>query len=164
MNARSKVVDLDGTKFHVRKLTPDVGSFILMRMLGLSMQAARVEAEKHPEKTGREYEAPRPVEAKPEVKVSGEDRTRALVFSIMSSGISFEEFSVVQKAWMQAVTVPYVVDGIDMPMPVMSHDGAWTKHGEGLANDVALVMRLTSEVLVFCFASFFEPSGPGLTI
>jgi hypothetical protein len=154
MQVRSKVVEFSGHKFQVRKLLPDTGSFIFMRMLGISM---RMSAE-----TKSEENVPKLEPNKKPEKVSGEMRVRALSFSVFSGGISFEDFKFIQAQCMKSVAIIDVREGMDFPMPVVADDGTWTPEGLVVMDDVGLVTRLTTEVLVLCFADFFEESSPGL--
>lgn len=156
MQTRSKVVELSGRKFHLRKLSPEVGSFILMRMLGVSMQA---EAARPTQPDASQ--APRSVEEAP-VDITGEMHVRAITFRVFSGGMGFEDFKFVQDNCMRAVSIVEERAGVDFPMPIMNDSGVWTAEGEFVAEDVGLVMRLTTEVLIFCFAGFFAASGPGL--
>lgn len=159
MNTRSKVVDLVGLKFEVRKLLPDAGSFIFMRMLGISMRMATAVT------SGAQTPAPAPTpeEAKELLaKTTGEMRVRALAFSVFSGGISFEDFRFIQEHCMQVVSIIKEREGVDFPLPIMTLDGTWTPDGAAVRENVSLVMQLTTEVLVLCFSDFFAESSPGL--
>lgn len=157
MQARSKIVDLSGTKYHLRKLPPDVGSFIFMRILGISM---RQQADRPVPSTKKQEEVEKQEE---ETKISGELRIRALSFAVFSGGvINLEDFRLIQRSCLQVCGVVVERSGTQFPMPVMTDTGDWTKEGEELANNVGLVMRLTTEVLIFCFADFFDDGGTGL--
>lgn len=161
MQTRSKVVELSDRKFQIRKLPPEVGSFIFMRMLGISMKSAAAASEA-PTST---VVADEPAAAVEEVapQATGEMRVRALSFAVFSgSGIGFEDFKFIQNSCMRAVSVVDVRSETEFPMPVMTDSGVWTKAGSDLSDDVGLVMRITTEVLVFCFSDFFEGSGIGM--
>jgi hypothetical protein len=160
MQTKSKIVELSGTKYHIRKLPPDVGSFIFMRILGISMRQSAENAEKaRPVASKKQEEAE---EAAEETKISGEMRVRALSFAVFSGGaVSFADFKLIQQSCMQVVGVVVDRAGTSFPMPIMSDLNDWTKEGEDLASNVGLVMRLTTEVLIFAFADFFEDGGTG---
>lgn len=156
MQTRSKVVELSSRKFEIRRLSPEIGSFIFMRMLGVSMRTAAVERESKPASAKEEKES------EPAPEISGEMKVRALTFSVFSGGMGFEDFKFIQNGCMRVVSVVENRAGIDFPLPIMDDAGKWTPDGISLSFDVGLVMRLTTEVLIFCFADFFEGSGLGL--
>lgn len=153
MAARSKIVDVKGTQYEVRRLAPEVGSFIFMRMLGLSFKARNEQAERaEVKKTGD-------AEAAPAEPISGEMQVRALSFSVMSGAIGFDDFKFIQSACIKNVSRQDESTGFFMP--VMTDAGQWTKAGEELESNVGSVMSLTTEVLILCFADFFESPGLG---
>ena len=142
---RTKQVDLKGRKFELRRLSPEVGTFILMRMMGVQMRSEAAQEERAP--------------AKPAVKppeISGEARVRALSFIVFSGAISFEDFKFIQSACMHCVSIVKVAEGEAFPMPIMSDAGEWTKDGQAVVDDVQLLMNLTTETLVLSYADFFE--------
>lgn len=151
MNTRSKVVELGGARFEVRRLPPEVGSFIFMRMMGASM---RMES---PVENG-EKQAEDP--GKPKIEVTGEMRVRALTFAVFSGNISFDDFKFIQDACMRVVSKMEVNAGQEFPMPIMADNGRWTQNGQEVYESVGLVTQLTAEVLVFCFSDFFNGSSP----
>lgn len=153
--SRSKVVELSNKKFDIRKLPPEVGSFILMRMMGVSVKMMRDEPPiKHKEA------APAPTEVKPPEKISGETHVRLTAFTVLSGGVAFEDFTFIQASCMKVISC---YNAAGFAMPIMSDSGEWTKDvGEDVADDVGLVMKLTTEVLVFCFADFFESGSLGV--
>lgn len=157
MQIRSKIVDIAGTKYHLRKLPPDVGSFIFMRILGISMrqQVNAPKPAKQPERLEKQPEE--------ETVLSGETRIRALTFAVFSGGvISLDDFRLIQQSCMKVCGVVVERAGTPFPMPIMSDGGEWTAEAEDLSGSVSLVMRLTTEVLVFCFADFFGDGEIGL--
>jgi hypothetical protein len=91
-------------------------------------------------------------------------RVRALSFSVFSGGMSFSDFQFIQGHCLQVVGVMKERAGSEFAMPLMTGDGVWTPDGKPIEDDIGLVMRLTTEVLVFCFADFFGESGPGLQV
>lgn len=166
MQARIKVVELGGKRYQLRRLPPDVGSFIFMRMMGLSMRASQVEAEKAQAQSLKARYAskldtkPTPETPKLPEKITGEMRVRALTFSVFSGGVSFEDFQFIQRACIQTVGRIDTHSGQEFPMPIMQDTGQWADMD--VAEDVGLVMQLTTEVLIHSFASFFdEPTIAG---
>jgi hypothetical protein len=157
MQTRSKVVELSGNRFQIRRLPPEVGSFIFLRMLGVRMRS--MENVQAPQQKQEETVA---AEAKKEEKITGEMQVRALSFSVLTGGIGFEDFKFIQTSCMKAAALIQERAEVDFPMPIVTDAGLWTAEGEVVASNVGLVMQLTTEVLIFCFADFFEGSGPGL--
>jgi hypothetical protein len=133
---------------------PEVGSFIFMRMMGLHMRMLQERLDKEAKKD----EEPKKEEEAKE-KVSGEMQVRALTFSIFSGGIGFEDFKFIQSECLKAVSKRNEVGAF---MPIISDGGVWTVDGEEVKNDVGLVMKLTTEVLILCYSDFFEESSPGI--
>lgn len=155
MQARSKVVTLLEREFQLRKLPSDVGSFILMRMIGASM---RMRSAEPPEKLTEEQEA-KMKEATD--KITGEDRVRSLIFILFSSSMDFADFKLIQNNCLRCVSLIEERDGQKLPIPIMNDDGVWTP-GQNIDSDFSLISKLTSEVLVLCFSDFFDKSGSGM--
>jgi len=148
---RTKQVDLKGRKFELRRLSPEVGTFILMRMMGVQMRSEAAQEERALAKPVATTE--------PTVKpseIDGEACVRALSFIVFSGAISFEDFKFIQSACMHCVSIVKTAEGETFPMPIMSDAGEWTKDGQAVVDDVQLLMNLTTEVLVVSFSDFFE--------
>jgi hypothetical protein len=153
MQARTKSVEISGKKFELRRLPPEAGSFILMRMMGVNMRDSMLAAD-----TARPGK-PATIEAGEPTKIDGETKVRALAFHVFSGGIKYEDFRFIQQACMKCVSQ---VNSQGLPIPVLMDSGEWVPvDGESLDGDVGLVMRLTSDVLVFCFSDFFDSGGTG---
>lgn len=162
MIVRTKTVELQGYKFQLRRLPPQLGSFIFMRMLGISMRASAAAQEEQvakPRKNKPQVQATTEVE---QPKPTGEEQVRALSFSVFSGGMPFADFDFIQTGCMKVISIVEHREGVDFPMPIMNDNGSWTPSGEDLSYDAGLVMRLTTEVLILCFADFFGGSGLGL--
>lgn len=158
MQARTKTVEVDGVEYELRRLPPEVGSFIFMRMLGAHMKVAS-EAKPSTASPSVAPETPAP----PPEKVSGEMQVRALSFVVLSGGVGFEDFSFIQKACMKVVARLEDRSGQKFPMPVMTDAGEWTPSGQDLAYSPGSVVKMTTEALIFSFADFFDgPPGLGM--
>lgn len=143
MKTKTKEIQIGDNSFQLRKLDPEAGSFILMRMIGaLQSGVAASTGEANATPTG---EVP-----------SGEDMVRAVAFGAFFRGLDFEMYRFVQKHCLACVSV---LKG-DAPIPIVSDGGAWVAT-EVDSGDVAAIMRLTVEVLVFNFADFFDQGGFG---
>jgi hypothetical protein len=151
---RTKQLELNGRKFDLRRLPPEVGSFILMRMMGVQMRDQADRESVKPAAAAVATEKP--------VEISGEMRVRALSFIVFSGAIDFADFKFIQQHCMRCVALVTEAAGESFPMPIISDDGQWTKDGQAVADDVGLVMKLTTEVLILCFADFFEADATGL--
>lgn len=151
MQPRSKVVSLAGHKFQVRKLPPEVGSFILMRMLGTSMRAAA-------NAPSLELTEEQLVEA---AKITGEMRVRAMAFNIFSGGVSFDDYKFIQEHCMKVSAIMLTRAEVESPQPIMMADGSYTPDGQVVADSITLLTQLPMEVLILCFADFFDASSPG---
>jgi hypothetical protein len=156
MQARTNIVELKGLSFELRRLLPEVGSFIFMRMMGMNMRMAQENAERTAPKP--EQQQPSVENAEPDEPISGELKVRALAFSVFAGGIAFDDFKFIQSACLKAVSRK---NDAGLYMPIMSDGGVWTGDGKEVRNDIGLVMQLTTEVLIFCFADFFEETSPG---
>jgi hypothetical protein len=152
--SRSKAVELKGLSFELRRLLPEVGSFIFMRMMGMNMRMAQENAERAAPKSEQQSTE----DAMPAEPISGELRVRALAFSVFAGGIAFDDFKFIQSACLKSVSRK---NDAGLYMPIMSDGGVWTGDGKEVRDDVGLVMQLTTEVLIFCFADFFEETSPG---
>lgn len=157
MHERGKTVPLSGKNYHIRRLAPEVGSFIFMRMLGISMrQSTDAPPKRQAEETEREDDVQ-------QEKLSGEVRVRALAFTVFASdSMKFEDFKFIQKSCMQCVSAVEERSGTEFPMPIISDSGVWTKEGSHVSDNPGLVMRLVQEVLVLCFSDFFDEGVTGL--
>jgi len=96
--------------------------------------------------------------------VTGEMRVRALSFGVFSGGMNFADFKFIQDNCMRSVAIISERGGSEFPMPLVTGDGVWTPEGQPIADDIGLVMRLTTEVLVFCFSDFFAEGGHGMQV
>ena len=153
LQPRVKQIEIGARKFELRRLSPEVGTFILMRMMGVQMR----DQPAVPVQT-----APATADKPPAVEISGETRVRVLSFVVFSGAIGFEDFKFIQQHCMRCVALISETAGESFPMPIVSDGGEWTKDGQAIADDVGLVMKLTTEVLILCFADFFEAGATGL--
>ncbi len=164
MQGRTKIVTFKELEFELRRLLPEVGSFIFMKMMGLSMRSAQEAAERAASQPAEaqstaEAASSAPEPAAPSSEVTGELRVRALAFSVFTGGVSFDDFKFIQTACLKAVSRK---NEHGLFMPIMSDSGVWTGDGKEVREDVGLVMQLTTEVLILCFADFFDETNPGI--
>jgi hypothetical protein len=155
MNVRTKQVDIASRRFELRRLPPEVGSFILFRLMGASM---RMSAER-PAPTKKADAADEASTDEAIKNMTGADRIRALAFAVFSGGMSFDDFKFVQQSCMRAAAVLVERGGQAFPMPLMLDNGDWTPDAEELSGEPGTVNNLVMEVLIHSLASFFETSG-----
>ena len=147
MTEKTKAVPLGGYSFQIKKLPADVGSFILMRLMGEAAKAAQ-NAPQRP--VG-------PDEVKPdEVKITPEDRVRGLCFIVFSGTMPFDLFQFIQRHCMLVVRK---MENESTPMPIMADDGRWAN--PEIATNHQLVVQLMIEVCIFNFADFFAENATG---
>ena len=165
MQARTKVVELNKKRYTLRRLPPDVGSFIFMRMMGINMRVAQAEQEREQDRAsnrptyGSKLDTVPQKPTVPEVKPSGEAQIRALSFIVMSGGIPFEDFQFIQRSCLKVVSRIDTMQGQEFPIPIMADSGQWADLD--IADNISLVMSLTTEVLVHSFADFFDTTTGG---
>jgi hypothetical protein len=143
MIEQSKVVPLNGHNFQINRLPADVGSFILMRLMGEAAKAAQ--------NAPQISEEPK----EPKKEITPEDRIRALCFVVFSGTMTFDLFQFIQRHCMM---VTRKMEN-ELPMPFMSDDGRWADRQ--IAANHSLIVKLMIEVCVFNFASFFSETGTG---
>jgi len=146
MTPKTKIVEFSGTRYQVRKLSPDVGSFILGKALMVGIKASEESAASN----GDAVAAPD--------KAAPEDMARAIAFSFVFRGADFETHRFVQGKCLAVCSRMESKDGgPELPMPIVNDAGAWAI--PEIRDDVALVMRLEVEVLAFNFTDFFAVGG-----
>lgn len=153
MKPRTKEIEISDQKFRIGKLLPDVGSFILMQMIGAGFKR-QMEAENHP------APAAEPASDVPRETLPSDDAVRGLAFSAFLDGLDFKQFQFIQQ---QCLRVCARLEGsphdpaAELPMPILMKDGRWAI--TEIRDDVTLVVRLTIETLVFNLSDFFEQGG-----
>jgi hypothetical protein len=139
---KTQVVTLGEQRFQIGRLRPDAGSFILGRLIG--------EAQKASADVPRETSAPIQPDAPAQ---SGEDTARALCGLFFTRNADFELYSFIQKHAVSVCARLEVVGGAEAPIPLVNASGQWAI--PEVRDDIGIVSRLTTEVLVFNFADFF---------
>lgn len=142
MKEKTKLVTIDGVTYQLKRFMPDVGSFILGRVLnaGATATIQRMKA------LGDILaDIPQPTTPPEEVDVDTQIRRTA---STAFGAMTFEERTQIQRKCMEACARMEE----DAPMPVSNANGM-------ILDDLTLVMRLELEVLVFNFHDFFAEGG-----
>jgi hypothetical protein len=144
MNEKTKIVEIAETRYQLRRFTPDVGSFILMQIIGASLK-------------GQENVEARPEAAPPaSEQPKGEDLVRAVTFSAFLHGLDFEAHRFIQGRCLALCSRMEGEAGQEAPMPIVNGTGVALPE---LRDNMQLVMQLEMEVLVFNFSDFFAGGG-----
>ena len=128
----STTVELDGQTFVIRRMLPEVGSFITTRIL---------------------------LAAADQVGQAAKDGTLFSAFAAFLRGLDFEAFKELQRNCLGVVDRMEQLPGIPTPtpMPIISVDGSWA--APDVAADLQLVLSLTTQSLMFNVSDFFAQSG-----
>lgn len=146
LKPKTKTVDIDGTRYQLRRMGPDVGSFILMKFMGAMAQRMSTAAPAAQEAT------------EPDSAIAtNEDIVRGIAVAGMSGAFDLETHSLIQRECLMTVSRLEDKDGTELPMPIMNSSGAYAV--PEVKEDIALVLRLQMEALVFNLSSFFEQGG-----
>jgi len=142
---KTKTVVIDGQKYLIRKLTANVGSFILARVLAAS--AGGVMAVK---------DEPKSSDADAVKRRNSE--MMAAMFAAFLRGLNFEEFSFIQNHCLAVVArLESPAGSPEAPMPIVTDDGVFAI--VEVSDDLPLVMNLTIQSLLFNLSDFFDLSG-----
>lgn len=147
MKEKNIIVEVDEKRYRIGRFTPAVGSFILLQIIGAGFKGQDLNVSAPPPS---EPAAPA---AAPEAR-SGGDMVRALVFAAFLRGVEFKLHEFIQR---ECVAVCSVMTG-DLPMPISNGLGSLLPE---IQEDMALVIKLEIEVLVFNLADFFAGNGLG---
>lgn len=154
-------MEIDNQKFEFTKLPADVGSFILMRLIGLSGEAS-AKVSKGQEEKQSTIETVEQLEKKP---TSGAENVRMIAFLIFSSGVlPLDDFRILQTECLKTVSrYEPMANGTEALIPVMRPDGRFvaSKTLPPIDKDFGLMNRLVTESLVFNYADFFGRSVGG---
>jgi hypothetical protein len=152
MKPKTKTVEIGDAKYQIRKLSPDIGSFILMQSIRAAMKSGNM--------AGAPSGGTQAVEEVPEAERNPEDIVRAVANAAFLGGFDFETHRFVQTSCLAACSRLEIAEapgGVEIPMPIVNSFGAWAILE--IRDDVALVMRLAVECMVFNFSDFFSEGG-----
>ena len=144
---KTKIVEIDGARYQLRRLSPEAGSFIAMKLLSAAQQGPSKEGG-GPRKDGEEPTAPA------QVAPSGEQMVRVVAL-LAFNGLDFESHSFIQKKCLECCA--RLEGDPELPMPIVNSSGAWAI--AEIKENLSLVMKLELEALVFSVAPFFESGG-----
>ena len=136
MSVKTKIVDVQGKQYQVRKLRPNIGSFIITRVMAAGVGTSSVEDDD---------DAP-------------DKKLLVSMFSAFLKGIDFDTFSFIQNNCLAVVSrMEPAPDGQLLPMPITTDTGVFA--ALDVADDLSLVMSLTIESLLFNLSDFFDGGG-----
>lgn len=143
MTEKTKIVEVAGTRYQLSRFPANVGSFILMKLIGAGLTGMNVNGNQ---------EAPAKVAAEP----SGEEIVRAFTFAASSRGLTFDEHNWIQQKCLSVCARLEDHSGVEVPMPLMTSSGVTLPE---IRDDLQLAMKLEIETLVFNYSSFFAEGG-----
>jgi hypothetical protein len=150
-----KYVDLGETQYRIGRLTPAVGSYILGQIMSANLR--RMDDFRA---AGRITTAPEPtlMVAGKEVPIDSEGLVRAAGMAAFLGGFDLDTHAKIQQLCLAQVSemTQNGGGGEPTPMPIATANGTLLPH---IAIDMALVMRLEMEVLVFNLTDFFAQGG-----
>jgi hypothetical protein len=143
---KTKRVTIDDTQYQLKRFAPDVGSFILSRILSAGTRALietmKALGDVQPPTSALGEPVPEPQVEDHEARIR---QMATSAFGVMS----FDERSMIQRRCLEACSR---LEGEDTPMPLANSSGT-------IIDDLQLVMCLELEVLVFNFQDFFAGGG-----
>lgn len=147
MIEKTKVVELSGRRYLLRRMSPEIGSYVLMQIVGGLTKALTSGGEPTTnESIGKSGGAAE--------KLRGEEFMRAVALPAFR-GLDFDTHKFIQTKCVAACS--RLEGDPEMPMPIVSDSGQWAI--PEIRDDMSLVMRLEVESLVFNLAPFFEAGG-----
>lgn len=146
MKPKTKIVTIDSSRYEIRKLPPDVGSYILMQIIGAGISASST--------GGSPVETPTQAQTE---KLSGEDMVRAMTFAAFLRGLDYDKYCFVQSKCIAACSRMEDRGGTELPMPIVNDSGQWAI--PEIKDNLSLVVQLTVETLVFNLSDFFAEGG-----
>jgi hypothetical protein len=131
MIEKTKVVEVQGMRYQIRRMRPNVGSFILTRVVAAGASAASME--------------------RPDANMLQG------MFAAFLRGLDFDTFSFIQNNALSVVARLDKSDGGEIPMPIVSDDGVFAD--ANVSDDLSLTMALTVQSLIFNLSGFFSEGG-----
>lgn len=148
LNPKTKNVEIDGKNYQIRRMEPNVGSYLLFRLLGAMNELKTGDA---PATTGNETTAPA---AAP----SGEDIARSVVLAaLFQANKDFEFHCFLQAKALAVISRLEGEPGSERPMPIMTSSGVIAL--PEIREDITLISKLEIESITFNLSPFFEGGG-----
>jgi hypothetical protein len=142
---KTKLLQVGDVRYELHRFDPATGSFILMQLVGAAVKAAQAQGS---------TEAAAPVKEPPDDPA---DRVRMLVWAAYINSADFEMHKFVQNKCLAVVSRVESQNGSgEVVIPISNGNGAILPE---VRDDVALVLKLETEVMVFNFTDFFAGEG-----
>lgn len=142
---KTKALEIEGRTYQFRKLAPDVGTYILFRLLAASLNSSS--------------SADPSSSAETSAIVNPDDVARSFAMAGFLRGLGLDDFRLIQRECMKKCSRMESTEAGEIPTPVMMEDGRFAI--PELADNMTLITRLTMESLVFNFSDFFAHGGLG---
>jgi hypothetical protein len=139
MHEKTKMVDVEGGSYQLRKMTPDVGGYIWQKLMQAVFKAGQDSVPREEDESAIAAAKARPAE----------DRVKGIC-ALAFMGLSIADYRFVQNSSMKVVSR---IEN-DVPMPVMADDGRWA--ATDIADNPFLVTKLMTETLAFNLSSFLS--------
>lgn len=156
MKLKTKIVDISGTHYQIRKLAPDVGSYILGHAISAIATKAATKGGQSPQNAQDNIGGATAPETAAVSESSAEDLARAVALATFG-GLDFELHRFVQQKCLAVCSRMECTEGSDVPMPIVNDSGQWAI--PEIRDDLSLVMKLEVEALVFNLSDFFAGGG-----
>lgn len=151
---KTRIVEIGGTNYQFRKMLPEIGSYLLMKLLSAGFNAQGGANLENPHANSEAAAQPDADKREP----SGEKLVRAVAFAAFLRGLDFESHRFVQRACLAVCSRMEERNGSGaLPMPLMNDSGAWAI--PEIRDDIPLIMKLELEALAFNLSDFFEQGG-----
>lgn len=147
MKPKTKVITVAGANYQLSKLSPEVGSFILWKIIGGVRKAVE---------TASPATQVEPAESAKTENQDFEAKTRGMI-SIALGTMDLELHALIQKHAIAAVSEWVLAGTTEVGRPLVSSDGRWAN--PEVRDNLMVVNRLVMELLVFNLSDFFEQGG-----
>jgi len=143
---KTKTIEIDGHRYQIRRFMPDIGSFILMQVIGAGIKSGQSQASEPDKEVSETPDA--------------ETIVRTLIFgAFFGNSLNCDAFGFVQKQCMRICSRMEGTETSELPMPIVNDSGQWAIMD--VRDDLALVIKLSVECMVFNFSDFFAEGGLG---
>lgn len=147
MIAKTKNFEVDGTTYQIRRMPPDVGSYLVFRLLGAMNEIKTPDAARDGNDT-----------TEPAAVLSGESKARIVVLAaLFQANKDFEFHCFLQQKALSVVSRMEGEPGSERPMPVMAGGGVIAL--PEVRDDLSLISKLEIESICFNLTPFFEGGG-----
>jgi hypothetical protein len=156
VNEKTKIVEVGGQRWHLRRMTPVDGSYCWQRLMAAMYRSAAQQPASAAPSEADEQRVKEAIE-----KSTPEQRLRT------TCGVGFmyltrDELEFMQRVSLAVTSRLEVINGAETPMPAVADSGKFAV--PGLEDDPALVTALTTEALVFNLLPFLAENPTTATV